>query len=59
MKQIIPLSIVLICGSAHAALASSSHGGETAITHMKWMPVVALGYAASIFVHIFINSRLF
>ncbi len=31
MKQIIPLCIVLVCGSAHAVLASSGHGGEAAI----------------------------
>ena len=50
MKRIIPLCIALICGTAQFALASSGHGGETAIdltiSPMGYpsLPLVVLGY---------------
>lgn len=52
-------SLLSIGSAAGVALMGSARGVYTFGAHIKWMPVVALGYAASIFVHIFINSRLF
>jgi hypothetical protein len=28
-------------------------------SHIKWLPAIALGYAASIYVHMWINADLF
>jgi len=52
-------SLLSIGSAAGVALMGSARGIYTFGAHLKWMPVVALGYAASIFMHIFINSRLF
>ena len=30
---------------------------DTFFAHLKWMPVIALGYATSIWVHLIVNSR--
>jgi len=52
-------SLLSIGSAAGVALMGTARGTYTFGAHLKWTPVVALGYAASIYVHIFINSRLF
>ncbi len=52
-------SLLSIGSAAGVALMGTARGTYTFGAHLKWMPVVALGYAASIYAHIFINSRLF
>lgn len=52
-------SLLSIGSAAGVALMGTARGVYTFGAHLKWMPIVALGYAASIFAHIFINSQLF
>jgi NhaD family Na+/H+ antiporter len=52
-------SLLSIGSAAGVALMGTARGTYTFGSHLKWTPVVALGYAASIYVHIFINSHLF
>ena len=52
-------SLLSIGSAAGVALMGTARGTYTFGAHLKWMPVVALGYAASIFVHLFINAKLF
>jgi len=52
-------SLLSIGSAAGVALMGTARGTYTFGAHLKWAPVVALGYAASIYAHIFINSRLF
>lgn len=40
-------------------LMGTALGIYTFGAHLKWMPIVALGYAASIYAHMYINSSLF
>ncbi len=52
-------SMLSIGSAAGVALMGQARGTYTFFAHLKWMPVIALGYAASIFVHIAINHALF
>ncbi len=52
-------SLLSIGSAAGVALMGTARGVYTFGAHLKWMPVVALGYAASIYCHIFMNSKLF
>jgi NhaD family Na+/H+ antiporter len=52
-------SLLSIGSAAGVALMGTAQGTYTFGSHLKWTPVVALGYAASIYVHLLINSRLF
>ncbi len=52
-------SLLSIGSAAGVALMGTARGTYTFGAHLKWMPVVALGYIASIFAHIFINAKLF
>ncbi len=52
-------SLLSIGSAAGVALMGTARGTYTFGAHLKWMPVVALGYAASIFAHLFINAKLF
>ncbi len=52
-------SLLSIGSAAGVALMGTARGTYTFGAHLKWMPVVALGYAASIVAHLFINARLF
>lgn len=52
-------SLLSIGSAAGVALMGTARGTYTFGAHLKWAPVVALGYAASIYCHILINSRLF
>jgi NhaD family Na+/H+ antiporter len=52
-------SLLSIGSAAGVALMGTARGAYTFGAHLKWMPVIALGYAASIVAHFFINARLF
>ena len=52
-------SMLSIGSAAGVALMGQSRGLYTFGGHLKWMPVIALGYAASIYCHMLVNSSLF
>jgi NhaD family Na+/H+ antiporter len=52
-------SMLSIGSAAGVALMGQARGKYTFFGHLKWTPVIALGYAASIFVHIWLNEKLF
>lgn len=52
-------SLLSIGSAAGVALMGAAHGKYTFFGHLKWMPVIALGYAASILVHMMLNAHLF
>ncbi len=52
-------SMLSIGSAAGVALMGQARGMYTFGGHMKWMPVIALGYFASIATHFFVNSRFF
>lgn len=52
-------SLLSIGSAAGVALMGQARGQYTFFGHLKWMPVIALGYAASIAVHFMINASLF
>jgi Na+/H+ antiporter NhaD/arsenite permease-like protein len=41
------------------ALMGQAKGKYTFFSHLKWTPAIALGYGASILVHMWINARTF
>lgn len=50
-------SLLSIGSAAGVALMGSARGIYTFGAHLKWTPVIALGYAASIITHLVINSH--
>lgn len=52
-------SLLSIGSAAGVALMGQAHGSYTFFGHLKWLPVIALGYAASIATHLFLNQHLF
>ncbi len=52
-------SLLSIGSAAGVALMGQSKGMYTFFGHLKWTPVIALGYAASILAHRWINSSIF
>lgn len=50
-------SLLSIGSAAGVALMGQARGYYTFFEHLKWMPIIALGYAASIWLHLFINSQ--
>ena len=52
-------SLLSIGSAAGVALMGQARGKYTFFSHLKWTPAIALGYVASILVHMWINSRLF
>jgi len=52
-------SLLSIGSAAGVALMGQARGVYTFFGHLKWTPVIALGYAASIGVHMAINRSLF
>ncbi|WP_428604303.1 sodium:proton antiporter NhaD [Sedimenticola sp.] len=52
-------SLLSIGSAAGVALMGQARGLYTFFGHLKWMPAIALGYAASIFAHMWINASLF
>jgi len=51
-------SLLSVGSAAGVALMGQSKGLYTFGSHLKWMPVIALGYAASIAAHLWINASL-
>jgi Na+/H+ antiporter NhaD/arsenite permease-like protein len=52
-------SMLSIGSAAGVALMGQARGIYTFAAHLKWTPVVALGYAASIATHLLLNRALF
>jgi len=52
-------SLLSIGSAAGVALMGQAKGEYTFFSHLKWTPAIALGYAASILVHMWINARTF
>ncbi len=52
-------SLLSIGSAAGVALMGQARGQYTFFGHLKWAPVIALGYAASIMTHLWINAHLF
>lgn len=52
-------SMLSIGSAAGVALMGQARGKYTFFGHLKWAPVISLGYAASIVVHLWINSGSF
>jgi NhaD family Na+/H+ antiporter len=51
-------SLLSIGSAAGVALMGQARGAYTFFGHLKWAPAIAVGYAASIMVHLWINSGL-
>ena len=49
-------SMLSIGSAAGVALMGQARGQYTFFTHLKWTPVIMLGYAASIYVHYLMNG---
>ncbi len=52
-------SLLSIGSAAGVALMGQARGAYTFFSHLRWTPAIALGYAASIWVHLWLNARLF
>jgi NhaD family Na+/H+ antiporter len=52
-------SLLSIGSAAGVALMGQAHGSYTFFGHLKWLPAIALGYIASIWVHMTLNHALF
>ena len=50
--------MLAIGSAAGVALMGTARGTYTFGAHLKWTPVIMLGYVLSILVHLFINSKL-
>jgi NhaD family Na+/H+ antiporter len=52
-------SLLSIGSAAGVALMGQARGAYTFMGHLKWTPVIALGYVASIAVHLWLNASYF
>jgi Na+/H+ antiporter NhaD/arsenite permease-like protein len=52
-------SLLSVGSAAGVALMGASRGAYTFFSHLKWSWAIALGYAASIWLHLLVNARLF
>lgn len=52
-------SLLSVGSAAGVALMGQARGYYTFMSHLKWAPVIFLGYIASIYVHLWLNSALF
>ena len=52
-------SLLSVGSAAGVALMGQARGKYTFFSHLKWTPVIALGYIASIYVHMWINESYF
>ncbi|MEZ8206564.1 sodium:proton antiporter NhaD [Vibrio splendidus] len=52
-------SLLSIGSAAGVALMGAAHGKYTFFGHLKWMPVIMIGYAVSIIAHLWLNGDLF
>jgi Na+/H+ antiporter NhaD/arsenite permease-like protein len=51
-------SLLSIGSAAGIALMGQARGQYTFFTHLRWTPAIALGYAASIWLHLLINRGM-
>ena len=49
-------SLLSVGSAAGVALMGTARGQYTLVGHLKWMPLIALGYAGSIWVHWAMNA---
>jgi len=52
-------SLLSIGSAAGVALMGQARGQYTFFSHLKWTPAIAMGYFASIWTHMWLNSTLF
>jgi len=52
-------SLLSIGSAAGVAVMGQARGSYTFFSHLKWTPVIAIGYVASILTHLFINANMF
>jgi hypothetical protein len=52
-------SLLAVGSAAGVGLMGQAKGVYTFVSHLKWMPAIALGYIGSIAAHFLINSRFF
>ena len=52
-------SMLSVGSAAGVALMGQARGKYTFFGHLKWTPAIAIGYAASIMVHLWINAHYF
>jgi Na+/H+ antiporter NhaD/arsenite permease-like protein len=52
-------SLLSIGSAAGVALMGQARGSYTFFGHLKWTPAIALGYGASIWIHMLLNQKLF
>lgn len=52
-------SLLSVGSAAGVALMGQARGKYTFFGHLKWTPAIAIGYAASIYVHMLVNSHYF
>ena len=52
-------SMLSIGSAAGVALMGQARGKYTFFGHLKWTPAIALGYVASVLVHIWLNAEIF
>jgi Na+/H+ antiporter NhaD/arsenite permease-like protein len=52
-------SLLAVGSAAGVGLMGQAKGVYTFTSHLKWMPVIALGYAGSIAAHFLLNGRFF
>lgn len=52
-------SLLSIGSAAGVALMGQARGYYTFASHLKWTPVIALGYIASILLHLWLNKSVF
>ncbi|WP_047042059.1 sodium:proton antiporter NhaD [Vibrio mexicanus] len=52
-------SLLSIGSASGVALMGAAHGKYTFFGHLKWAPVIMLGYIASIWAHMLLNDSLF
>jgi len=52
-------SLLSIGSAAGVALMGQARGYYTFASHLKWTPVILLGYFAGVLVHLYLNTRFF
>ncbi len=52
-------SLLSIGSAAGVALMGQARGYYTFMSHLKWTPVIALGYAVGVILHLYLNDSLF
>ena len=50
------MAVGALVGGPGAALMGQARGTYTFMSHLKWTPVIALGFLSSIGVHIWLHS---